>query len=79
MLNKEVVDEPKYMLITSLFGLGCNLIIMRILHNDPHGGHHGCSHNHEHNNHTHSHIHSHSHNHCHSHDEPSKSKKLSSL
>lgn len=58
MVNKEVVDEPKYMLITSVFGLICNLIIMGILHNDPHGGHHGCSHGH-------SHGHENEHNHDH--------------
>lgn len=56
MINKEVVDEPKYMLITSIFGLFCNLIIMSILHNDPHGGHHGCSHGHSHGE-SHSHHH----------------------
>lgn len=46
MIKKQVVEEPKYMLITSFFGLICNLIIMRILHNDSHG-HHSChGHNH---------------------------------
>lgn len=44
MLNREVVEEPKYMLITSIFGLFCNLIIMKILHNDPNGCSHGHSH-----------------------------------
>ena len=47
MINMETVDEPLYMLITSIFGLICNLIIMQILHNDPHGGHQ-CSHSHGH-------------------------------
>lgn len=46
MYNKAVVEEPTYMLWTSLFGLGCNLYIMSVLHADPHAGHHNCSHNH---------------------------------
>jgi len=39
MINKETVDQPLYMLITSIFGLLCNLITINILHSDPHGGH----------------------------------------
>jgi zinc transporter 2 len=46
MMKKDKVEEPKYMLITSIFGLICNLFILNILHNDPNGGHHGCSHHH---------------------------------
>lgn len=35
------------MLLTSFFGLGCNLYIMKVLHADvEHGGHAGCSHAH---------------------------------
>jgi cation diffusion facilitator family transporter len=42
-----VVEDPLIMLGTSVFGLLCNLYIMRVLHNDEHaGGHQGCSHSH---------------------------------
>jgi hypothetical protein len=45
------------MLLTSVFGLGCNLFIMKTLHSgDGHG--HGCGHDHG-----HSHEHSHEHGH----------------
>lgn len=36
------------MLVTSIFGLGCNLYILQILHSDEHAGHHNCGHNHHH-------------------------------
>lgn len=32
IISKEIVSEPLYMLLTSVFGLGCNLFIMKILH-----------------------------------------------
>ena len=35
------------MLATAIFGLLCNLFIMRTLHADP-GHHHNCGHNHGH-------------------------------
>lgn len=42
-----VVENPLVMLGTAVFGLLCNLYIMRVLHSDEHaGGHHGCSHSH---------------------------------
>jgi cation diffusion facilitator family transporter len=47
IFNREIVEQPEIMLGTSLFGLLCNLYIMRVLHSDEHaGGHHGCSHSH---------------------------------
>lgn len=46
ILNKEVVEKPSYMLITSIFGLGCNLIMMKILHSVDTPHHEGCSHHH---------------------------------
>lgn len=51
IIQREVVTEPLYMLLTSIFGLGCNLYIMKVLHGDE--AHGGCSH-------SHSHSHSHS-------------------
>ena len=48
------------MLLTSIFGLFCNLYIMKTLHSE---GGHGCSHDHG-----HGHHHGHKHNHDHSHD-----------
>jgi cation diffusion facilitator family transporter len=63
MVHQDIVEEPKYMLMTSIFGLGCNLIIMKILHSDPHGGHAGCSHSHGEHGHSHDHSHDHSHGH----------------
>lgn len=54
------------MLLTSIFGLGCNLFIMKILHSSEdghcghdhghghsHGGHSHGGHSHEHNSHKH--------------------------
>jgi len=43
------------MLATAIFGLLCNLFIMKTLHADP-GHHHDCGHNHEHG-HNHDHKH----------------------
>ena len=34
IIEQTVVDEPFYMLMTSFFGLGCNLYIMKVLHGD---------------------------------------------
>lgn len=34
ILHQDIVEEPLYMLLTSFFGLGCNLYIMRVLHSD---------------------------------------------
>lgn len=68
IINKEIVEEPLYMLLTSIFGLLCNLYIMKVLHSE---GAHGCSHDHGHNhNHDHNHdnVHNHDHNHNHNHD-----------
>ena len=69
------------MLLTSFFGLGCNLYIMRVLHSDEHSGH-ACSHDHgetgvhsHDHNHSHSHSHNHNHNHAHSHDHGHESNK----
>jgi cation diffusion facilitator family transporter len=55
--HKSMVEDPLYMLLTSFFGLGCNLYIMKVLHSDTeHGGHTGCSHSHgEHGHHNHNH------------------------
>jgi zinc transporter 2 len=50
MINNSIVEEPTYMLLTSIFGLGCNLYIMRVLHSDEHSGHHNCGHSHHNNN-----------------------------
>ncbi len=47
IIHKDVVNSPGIMLLTSFFGLGCNLVIMKILHGDPDGGH-SCSHDHGH-------------------------------
>lgn len=46
IFHKEIVEEPLIMLGTSVFGLLCNCYIMKVLHSDEHGGHHGCSHSH---------------------------------
>ena len=59
LINKELVEKPLYMFLTSIFGLCCNIYILRILHEDPHSGHH-CSHDHGHG---HGHGHSHGHGH----------------
>jgi solute carrier family 30 (zinc transporter), member 2 len=45
IIDKEVVEEPLYMLLTSIFGLGCNLFIMRTLHSDETVP---CAHSHNH-------------------------------
>lgn len=64
------------MLLTSFFGLGCNLYIMRVLHSDTeHGGHTGCSHSHGDHGHSHGHSHSHNGKKC-SHDHSHNSKSI---
>lgn len=49
MINKVIVEEPAYMLMTAFFGLMCNLYIMKVLHSDEnHHHHHDCQgHSHE--------------------------------
>ena len=62
------VEQPGVMLATAVFGLGCNLYIMRVLHSGEHG--HSCGHSHGHSHgHGHSHEHSHGHGHHHGHEE----------
>lgn len=48
VINQEVVKEPGYMLLTSVLGLVCNLVMVRILHSDENFKHEGCSHGHSH-------------------------------
>ena len=72
------------MLVTSFFGLACNLYIMRVLHSDEHaGGHHNCSHDHgKKKSHDHSSHKHHNHNHSHDHEEhncSSHKKELENL
>lgn len=77
ILNPRPVDG-KIMFITACFGLGCNLVMMKILHSHghDHGHDHGNGHDHEHEHahkaehkHDHQHEHeSHSHSHPHKHD-----------
>jgi len=50
VVNHEVVKEPGYMLMTSVLGLLCNLLMVRILHSDENFKHDGCSHSHGHGN-----------------------------
>jgi cation diffusion facilitator family transporter len=49
VVNKEVVKEPGYMLITSVLGLLCNLVMVKILHGDENFKHEGCNHGNSHN------------------------------
>ena len=69
IIEKEIVEEPLYMLLTSIFGLCCNLYVMKVLHSE---GAHGCSHDHghghKHHHHHHDHAHDHHHDHSHDHD-----------
>lgn len=47
IFHSAVVEEPLLMLATSVFGLLCNLYIMKVLHSDEHASaHHNCSHAH---------------------------------
>ena len=39
MINKVIVEEPAYMLMTAFFGLMCNLYIMKVLHSDENHHH----------------------------------------
>ncbi|CAD8097237.1 unnamed protein product [Paramecium primaurelia] len=75
MINKSLVTEPLIMLITAGFGLFCNLVMAKVLHSSPTGGHdhgnimHQCSGHH------HGHDHNHEHNHEHEHDHHEGEKK----
>ncbi|CAD8113490.1 unnamed protein product [Paramecium sonneborni] len=72
IINKTLVTNPLIMLITAGFGLFCNLVMAKVLHSSPSGGH---SHDHHHG-HFHSHDHhDHNHNHNHNHDQEPKQKK----
>ncbi|CAD8190664.1 unnamed protein product [Paramecium pentaurelia] len=77
MINKSLVTEPLIMLITAGFGLFCNLVMAKVLHSSPTGGHdhgnimHQCSGHH----HGHEHDHNHDHNHEHEHDHHEGEKK----
>ena len=65
------------MFITSCFGLGCNLVMMKVLHSGH--GHHHCSGGHDHGHshgHSHGHDHGHSHGHSHDHDHHHGPKKV---
>jgi len=58
------------MLGTAIFGLVCNLIMVKVLHGNG-GGHapgQSCSHGHDHHGHGHDHHHHHDHHHGHAHD-----------
>lgn len=48
IINQEKVENPLYMLITAVFGLGCNLVMMKILHSGDTPGHECCGHDHGH-------------------------------
>lgn len=39
VINKEAVKEPKWMLYTSIFGILCNLVMVKIIHSDTSFGH----------------------------------------
>ena len=73
VINPEVING-KLMFGTAVFGLGCNLIMMKVLHS---GHHHTHSHDHKHghdNDHKHSHEHDHKHSHDHDHKHSSEHK-----
>lgn len=61
VINKAMVTDPLIMLITAGFGLFCNLVMAKVLHSNPTGGHshgnimHQCS------GHDHGHGHEHDH------------------
>ncbi len=44
IITRQVVEEPFYMLLTSIFGLCCNLYIVKLLHGE--GNHHHHEHSH---------------------------------
>jgi len=64
IINKSVVTEPLFMLITAVFGLVCNLCMAKVLHSAP-GHSHGHCHGHDHGHSHHEHIHKDEHNHEH--------------
>ena len=45
LYNPSPIDTT-IMLYTSIFGLFCNLVMIKILHSDELSGHHNCNHNH---------------------------------
>ena len=45
LYNPSPIDAT-IMLYTSIFGLFCNLVMIKILHSDELSGHHNCNHNH---------------------------------
>jgi zinc transporter 2 len=70
VVNPSEVDGF-FMLITACIGLGCNLVMAKVLHSGGHG-HHGHSHGHDHGHshgHDHGHAHGHDDGHAHKHDE----------
>lgn len=71
IINKSMVNDPLFMLITAVFGLICNVGMAKVLHSAPGHSHHGHSHGHDHD-HDHGHSHGHSHHgHDHSHEHES--------
>ncbi|CAD8205443.1 unnamed protein product [Paramecium octaurelia] len=79
VIEEAIVTDPLIMLITAGFGLFCNLVMAKVLHSSPTGGHdhgnimHQCSgHNHGHG---HDHDHSHGSDDGHSHDKQKQQKK----
>lgn len=75
IVNKTMVTDPLFMLITAVFGLVCNVGMAKVLHSAPGQSHShgGCSHGHSHGpsdkkNKVHSHSHDHDHKHDHDHD-----------
>jgi zinc transporter 2 len=53
----EIEVQGDVMFWTALFGLGCNLVMVKVLHGQDGGGHHNCSHGHGHGGHSHNHGH----------------------
>lgn len=75
IINKSIVTDPLFMLITSVFGLVCNICMAKVLHSAPghshghcHGHDHGHSHNHSHEGHSHEHSHGSDHEDSHDHE-----------
>lgn len=77
IVNKTMVTDPLFMLITAVFGLFSNIGMAKVLHSAPGQSHShgGCSHGHSHSNEKnnkknsgHSHDQDHEHNHDHDHD-----------
>lgn len=42
IISQSRVEEPVFMLLTAIFGLFCNIWVMKILHSDPDSGHDHC-------------------------------------